>query len=107
MPTPHPVVRARLDRALSTRDLAEVRAAARELPSIVTLLDAVQVLVLMLESDDPAFESAAVRWMARFTGECTGVTLGEAHAALEAIEALPGSDAQLTLSGLLKRRCPS
>src|SRR4051794_10348568 len=78
MPSPPaPVVRARLDRALASRDLAAVRAAARDLPRIVTLTDAVQVLVLMLDSDDPAFESAAVRWIARFTRECPGSSLGE------------------------------
>jgi hypothetical protein len=97
------VVRARLDRALASRDLAAVRAAARELPSIVTLADAVQVLILMLDTDDPAFESAAVRWLARFTAECPGSTLGEVGAALEALEGLPAPDAEATLSALLKR----
>src|SRR3954467_10743364 len=87
-PPPAPVVRARLDRALTMRDLSAVRAAARESPSIVTLADAVQILMLMLEADDPAFEGASVRWLARFTTECAGVTLGEAQAALEALEAL-------------------
>ena len=57
----------------------------------------------MLEADDPAFEAAAVRWLARFTTECAGVTLGEAHAALEALEALPAADAHTTLTALLKR----
>jgi hypothetical protein len=103
MPTPFPVARARLDRALAQRDLAGVRSAARDLPSVVTLADAVLVLALMLESDDPAFESAAVRWLARFTGECAGVTLGEAQAALEALGALPAADAYATLTTLLKR----
>jgi len=100
---PRFVIRARLERALARRDLAGVRAAARDLPSVVTLADAVVVLVLMLEADDPAFEAAAVRWLARFTGECAGVTLGEVHAALEALEALPAADAHTTLTALLKR----
>jgi hypothetical protein len=104
MPTPPaPVIRARLDRALATRDLAAVRAAAREIPRIVTLADAVQILILMLDADDPTFESAAVRWLARFTSECPGATLGEAQAALEALEALPSPDAEATLHALLKR----
>ena len=103
MPPPFPVVRARLDRALAGRDLAGVRSAARELPGVVTLVDAVDILALMLEADDPAFEAAAVHWLARFTGECAGVTLGEAQAALEALGALPAADAQATLSALLKR----
>jgi hypothetical protein len=103
MPPPYPVVRARLDRAIARRDLAAVRSAARDLPSVVTLADAVQVLLLMLEADDPAFEAAAVRWIARFTSECGGVTLSEVHAALEALDALPAPDSQVTLTGLLKR----
>jgi hypothetical protein len=103
MPPPYPVVRARLDRAIASRDLAAVRSAARELPGVVTLADAVRVLLLMLDTDDPAFESAAVRWIARFTGECAGVTLGETHAALDALGALPAPDAHVTLTALLKR----
>jgi hypothetical protein len=75
----------------------------RDGPSIVTLADAVRVLVLMVEADDPAYERAAVRWLARFTRECGGATLGEAQAALEALEALPAPDAHATLMALLKR----
>jgi hypothetical protein len=59
--------------------------------------------MLMVEADDPAYERAAVRWLARFTGECGGATLGEAQAALEALEALPEPDAHATLITLLKR----
>jgi hypothetical protein len=103
VPPPFPVVRARLDRALETRDLAAVRAAARDLPSVVTIRDAVDVLCLMLEADDAAFEPAAVRWLARFAGECDGVTLGEALAALEGLDGLPAPDARATLIALLKR----
>jgi hypothetical protein len=103
MPPPHPVVRARLDRAIANRDLAAVRSAARELPGVVTLADAVQVLVLMVHADDPAFEAAAVRWIARFTRECADVTLGETRAALDALDTLPAPDAHATLATLLKR----
>jgi hypothetical protein len=103
MPAPFPVVRARLDSALAIRDLARVRAAARELPSMVTLTDAVQVLVLMEEVDDPAFEAAAVRWIARLTAECRGLTLGSVHAAVDALDALPAPDATATLLSLIKR----
>src|SRR4051812_23552063 len=78
MPPPAPVVRARLDRALAGGDLAAVRAAVRDGPSVVTLADAVRVLMLMVEADDPAFERAAVRWLARFTGECGGGTVRRA-----------------------------
>jgi hypothetical protein len=103
MPPPYPVVRARLESAIARRDMAAVRSAARDLPGVVTLADGVEVLLLMLEIRDPAFEAAAVRWIARFTGDCSGVGLGEVHAALEALGALPAPDAQGTLTALLKR----
>jgi hypothetical protein len=102
MPPPYPIIRARLDRALSKHDLAAFRRAARELPAAVTLADALQVLLLMLESDDPAFDSAAVRWVHRFT-ECRGVALTEVHAAVEALDGLPDADANATITALLKR----
>jgi hypothetical protein len=103
MPPPSVVVRTRLERALARRDLAAVRAAARDLPGVVTLADAVDVLLLMLDLDDPAFEPSAVRWIARYAAECPGATLGELHAALEALDALPAPDAHATLVALLKR----
>src|SRR3954464_11269384 len=103
MPAPFPAVRARLDSALASRDLARVRAAARELPTIVTLADAVQVLLLMEEVEDPTFEAGAVRWIARLTTECQGLTLGSVQAAVEALDALPAPDATATLLSLVKR----
>lgn len=103
MPPPYPVIRARLDRALAERDLVAFRSAAREFPDAVTLGDALQVLLLMVDHDDPALEPAGVRWINRFTGECRGVALTEVHAAVEALAALPAPDALATLSGLLRR----
>ncbi len=103
MPAPFPIISARVDRALAEHDLAAFRRAARELPGAVTLADALQVLLLMLESDDPAFDAAAVRWINRFTGECRGVALTEVHAAVEALDGLPDADANATLTALLKR----
>jgi hypothetical protein len=103
MPPPYPIMRARLDRALAEQDLTAFRRAAREFPDAVTLADALQVLLLMLESDDPAFDSAAVRWINRFTSECRGVALTEVHAAVEALDGLPATDASATLTTLLKR----
>jgi hypothetical protein len=98
-----PVIRSRFDRALAARDLSRVRAAAREFPDALGLADALNVIVLMVELDDPAFERAAVRWLSRFTGECGGVTLGEVLAGLEALDALPAPDARATLASLLRR----
>ena len=103
MPPPFPVIRNRLNRALADRDLTAIRRVAREHPTVVTLADAVQVMLLMLDVDDPAFEAAAVRWIARFTNECRGVGLGEVQAAMKALEALPAPDATATLAALLRR----
>jgi hypothetical protein len=103
MPPPYPVIRARVERALAERDLDALRRVAREFPGAITLVDALSVLLLMLDEDDGAFDAAAVRWIRRFTGECRGVTLAEAHAAVEALGALPASDASATLAALLKR----
>jgi CBS domain containing-hemolysin-like protein len=103
MPPPFVVVRTRLERALARRDMAAVRAAAGDFPGIVTLADAIEVLLLMIELDDPAFEASAIRWITRFANECPGTTLAELHAALEALDALPAPDAHATLLALLKR----
>jgi hypothetical protein len=103
MPPPYPIIRTRLDRALAEHDLAAFHAAARELPCAVTLADALRVLLLMLEGDDPAFDPATVRWINRFTGECRGLALTEVHAAVEALDGLPDPDANATLAALLKR----
>jgi hypothetical protein len=52
----------------------------------------------MLGADDPAFEAAAVRWIARFTSACDEVTVGEVQAALEALDALSSPESQVTLT---------
>jgi hypothetical protein len=103
MSPPYPVIRARVDRALSERDLDALREIARQFPGVITLVDALSVLLLMLEGADGAFDAAAVRWLQRFTRECRGVTLAETHAAVEALGALPASDASATLAALLRR----
>src|SRR4051794_6336449 len=103
MAPPYPIIRARLDRALAEHDLAAFRRAAREFADAVTLADGLQVLLLMLECDDPAFDPAAARWINRFTRECRGVALTEVHAAVETLDGLPAADASATLAALLKR----
>jgi hypothetical protein len=98
---PFVAVRTRFERALARRALVAVRAAARVLPGIITLADAVEVRVLMLELDNPL--RGQRRWLARFAGEHRGVTLGEVYAALEALDALPAPDAHATPVALLRR----
>ena len=75
----HPVIRA--PRPCSRRARPRRRRKnARDFPNAVTLVDALEVLPLMLDGDDPAFDSAAVRWVNRVTGECRGVARAEVRA---------------------------
>ena len=104
MSPPYPVIRARFDRAIAGRDLGAAREAAREFSSPLGLIDALQVLLLMLEVDDPTYDAAAVRWVGRFAIECRGVTLTEIYAAAESLDALPSADAEATLTTLIRRR---
>jgi hypothetical protein len=74
--------------ALARGDLAGVRAAAAELPH-VNLVDALAVCVLMSRRDDPSYERAATRWLARFALERPSVGLDDLERALLAMEVLP------------------
>jgi hypothetical protein len=91
---------ARFRRALQTRNLRIVEAAATELPR-VGLDDALAILVLLAEAGDPRFDRAATRWVGRLLTE-TPTGLRDARFALALVERLPaGRDA---LHGLARRR---
>ena len=78
----------RFRRALRMGNLAQVRAAAAELPQI-GLDDALTVVLLMDEHDDDRYERAAVRWLARLVCERQTVGLADLSLGLTALEALP------------------
>jgi hypothetical protein len=78
----------RFRRALRMGNLAQVRAAAAELPQ-VGLDDALAVVLLMDEHDDERYERAAVRWLARLVAERPDVGLVDLGLGLTALEALP------------------
>src|SRR5580692_1001508 len=78
----------RFRRALRMGNLAQVRAAAAELPQ-VGLDDALAVVLLMDERDDERYERAAVRWLARLVSERPSVGLADLGLGLTALEALP------------------
>ena len=78
----------RFRRALRMGNLAQVRAAAAELPQ-VSLDDALTVLLLMGERDDERYGRAAVRWLARLVCERPAVGLADLGQGLTALEALP------------------
>ena len=78
---------ARFRRALDQGRLHLVITAAAELPR-VDLDDALEVCVLMSRESHPAYERAAVRWIARLCAERT-VGIHEVRCALALFEALP------------------
>jgi predicted transport protein len=65
---------ARFRRALLTKNLTLIRAAAAELPQ-VRLEDALQVCVLLRDREPERYEAAAVRWIGRFCVEKQDVSL--------------------------------
>jgi hypothetical protein len=79
---------ANFQRSLETRKLPIVLAAAAEL-SHVSLDDALEILVLMAEDDDPRFERAAARWVGRLLTETPPMTLKEVRWAVAMVEQLP------------------
>jgi hypothetical protein len=78
--------------ALARGDLAGVRAAAAELPRL-ELADALAVCLLMGQRDDPAYERAATKWLARLALERPTIGLEELGRALLAMEVLPDNPA--------------
>src|SRR4051812_16301889 len=98
---PYPVIRARFDGAIARRDLAGVREAARMFPNGLPLRDALNVIVLMEELEDPTFERAAVRWVVRLGSECADAGLADLGAAVDALDGLPGDGPRAVLAALL------
>jgi hypothetical protein len=80
---------ARFRRALLTKNVRLIDAAAREL-SQVSLEDALRILVVLAEKRDERFERAAARFAARATTE-RRLDLAEARYVLALAEALPRS----------------
>jgi hypothetical protein len=66
----------RFRRALSTKNLTLIRAAAAELPHI-GLDDALQVCVLLRDREPERYERAAVRWIGRYCAERPDITLDD------------------------------
>ncbi|HEX4109401.1 MAG TPA: hypothetical protein VHX88_14790 [Solirubrobacteraceae bacterium] len=79
---------ARFRRALERGNLAMVRAAAAELPRI-DLADALEILLLIGAADQPTYDRAATRWLARFALERPSARLDDLRRGLYALEALP------------------
>ena len=95
---------ARFQHALRAGNLTTIRAAAAELP-YVDLTDALRVCLAMSHARDPAFDRAAVRWLARVCLEHPDVALGDIRLAASALHTLDSeqSDARTTLASVCDR----
>ena len=93
---------ARFRRALKTGNLAVIRTAAAELPT-VNLGDALAVCVAIREAEPQRFERAALRWLARFCVERPAATVADVRLAAAAFERM-GSDPAGSLE-TLRRLC--
>jgi hypothetical protein len=78
---------ARFRRALESGNLANVRAAAAELPTI-NLDDALRICALY-RADPSQYEAAVVRWLGRLCLERPGTTITDLRVALAAFDRLP------------------
>jgi len=91
-------------RALKTRNLSIIRAAAAELPD-VSLLDALAICVVIRERQPDAFERAAVRWLGRFASERPAARLDAIVEATDAFVRLRASPDAATAVHTLRGLC--
>jgi hypothetical protein len=78
---------ARFRRALDSRNATAAFSAASELEH-VGLADALELCLLVRDTEPKRFERAALRWHGRYCREVTEVTLDEAQAVLALLAAL-------------------
>jgi hypothetical protein len=79
---------ARFSRALASGNLALVRSAASELPTVM-LEDALRICLLVRDQDPQRYEKAALRWLGRFALEARSASLADVRAAADALTRLP------------------
>lgn len=99
-------VYARFRRALDTGNARIALAAAADLPQI-GLADALEIVLLLLDSEPARFERAALRWHGRYCREVGDVDLVEAQAVLACVAGLRGTrpeSAAHALADLVHRR---
>ena len=65
-------------------------AAARELPQL-SLVDALELTMLIARKDPPRYPRVAARWLRRFLEEHPTITIEEAALAASCLAALPGA----------------
>ncbi|MFL5980060.1 MAG: hypothetical protein ACJ76O_15720 [Gaiellaceae bacterium] len=77
-------------KALQRRHVVAAVAAARELPQL-SLLDALELTMLIARKDSSRHPRVAARWLSRFLEEHPDATIEEAGLAASCLIALPGS----------------
>jgi len=90
--------RARFRRAIERRSLLNAELAAREM-GVVTLEEALQLVVLYAEQADPRADRAMVRWLGRLFVE-KPMAFDLAARCLELVAALRGPDAERAATAL-------
>ena len=77
-------------RAIQRRNVPAALAAAHDLPQL-SLLDALDLTLLVARKDPARHQRVAARWLLRFLEEHPGATIEEASLAAACLAALPGA----------------
>jgi hypothetical protein len=97
----------RFTRAVAQKNVASAEVAAKEMGGL-SLLDALDYVLLLVEVRPERFEPAAIRWHGRFEVESVGLTLSEAHLALAVLGDLCNEpESAAVLKRLLRRARPT
>lgn len=97
----------RFTRAIKARQLFQAEVAARELRGL-SLVDALELVILIAAQRPDRLERAAVRWHGRLEVELPMLTLAESRFALAALERLPADPrAADMLRSLLRTASPT
>lgn len=88
-------------RAIERKNLMLAEVTAREI-GVVSLAEALELVVLVAESDQNRFDAYARRWVARLAAEGQ-VSLAELDLAVTALRALPSDRARVALLALVDR----
>jgi hypothetical protein len=97
----------RFTRAIKARNLFQAEVAARELRGL-SLVDALELVILIASQRPDRLDRAAVRWHGRLEVEVPTLTRAESRFALAALERLPADpQAAGMLRNLLRRASPT
>jgi hypothetical protein len=92
-------------RAIQRRNVVAALAAARELPQL-SLVDALELTLLVARKDPRRHQRVAARWLLRYLEEDPEATIEEAALAASSLAAIPGAgylEAAQTLKAMAER----